>query len=167
MKTALLAVALALSSVPALAQPQKGGLLDSLKKEARSTDPATRSKAYQALLDVGPDGVAVLGEIVREKETKDVAAILALAKSPEATAFKGTLKKAIKPAQEAALAIIRDGKAYPEENHGRAGQVKVDEKVDALRKLFEQPARLFVEKTPAAQARIADFEETLRYLKLA
>lgn len=169
MRTAFLAVVLAVSTSSAsaaLALPQ-GGLLESLRREAKSADPAIRSRAYQSLLDLGHDGVVALGEVVREKEAKDVAALLALAKSPEATAFKGALKKLIKPAQDEALAAIRDRKAYPEENHGRAGQSKVDEKVDALRRLFEEPARIFIEKTPAAQARVADLEETLRYLKLA
>jgi hypothetical protein len=113
MRSALLAILLAvsaplLSGAPPAAAQSGGGLIESLKREARSTDPATRSRAYQALLDVGPDGVALLGEIVREKEAKDVAAVLALAKSPEATAFKSGLKKLIKPAQDEALAAIRD-----------------------------------------------------------
>jgi len=161
----LFAAALAVSPPPA--SPPQSGLLDSLKKEARSADPATRSKAFQALLDVGPDGIALLGDVLLEKEEKDAAAILALAKSPEASSFKSHLKKAIEPAQAEALAIIRDRTAYPDEAHGRAGQALVDEKVDALRRLWERPAEVFVEKVPAVASKFDDLEETLRYMKLA
>lgn len=75
---------------------------------------------------------------LQQKMAQKIAAVKSL---PAYMNFKRlkALKEQLNAARKAALDTIFDLKIYPDENHGIVGQPKVDEKVNAVRELWEKP----------------------------
>ncbi|GEM_PF-3639690 len=73
-----------------------------------------------------------------EKKNQKIAAVMALPAYMNFNKLKG-LKQQLNAARKEAMATIFDLKIYPDENHGIVGQSKVDEKVDAVRDLWDKP----------------------------
>ncbi|MCE9582881.1 MAG: CAP domain-containing protein, partial [Planctomycetes bacterium] len=75
------------------------------------------------------------------------------------------LKKEMIKRREEAMKVIFDKKIYPDEDHGRVGQPKVDEVVNKVRDLWEHPMEVVAKSNPAIQDLIAASEQTTAWLK--
>ncbi len=159
---------LVLSAILFLQQPTptkaEDAQLQLILRDARSSQQAVRSAAYDGLLKRGEEGKKLLVSLLREAEDKAAKDVAALPRSSEAQAFRSWQKKEIAAAREAALAIIRDPKLYPDDAHGAVGQPLVNEKVARLRELWLHPTFQFTQRVSSANAcldRVAEIDEWL------
>jgi uncharacterized protein YkwD len=75
------------------------------------------------------------------------------------------MKKDLIKRREEAMKVIFDKKIYPDENHGKVGQPKVDEVVNKVRELWEHPMEVVAKANPAIQNLIEASDQTAAWLK--
>jgi HEAT repeats/Cysteine-rich secretory protein family len=138
--------------------------LAALLSAARGKDSVARLAAYDTLSksDVGKKALL---SVLRDAEDRAAREFLALPKSGEAAEFRRWLIAEVGSAREAALAVIRDGKVYPDEAHGVVGQPIVDDKVARLREMWLRPSRFFAERVDAVNVRLYYIKEASDWLK--
>ncbi len=77
-------------------------------------------------------------DALKDKRNQKLAAVKSLPAYYNFNKLKG-LKEQLNAARKAAMETIFDLKIYPDEDHGRVGQPKVDEKVNAVKDLWDKP----------------------------
>ncbi len=75
------------------------------------------------------------------------------------------MKKELIKRREEAMKVIFDKKIYPDEDHGRVGQPKVDEVVGKVRELWDNPLEVVAKANPAIADLIAASAQTDSWLK--
>lgn len=170
--TAILSVPAGPAGVPASPAPILVGVavvqdaeLKALLRQAKSKDKATRTDAYERMIDLGFDGLDLLEPLLRDAEEKARREFLSLLKSGKASAFRKWLGKEIEKQRKEALAVIRDRKVYPDDAHGKVGQPVVDREVGELRRLWYEPGRVFIERVPEASEQLDRIRESWLYLR--
>lgn len=123
-----------------------GMLRDALRGAPEREANAARSRAERALLALRKKFIKVVDDAAKK----------------ELNQAKQERYPKLQRLRQEALAVINDTAAYPDENHGRAGQPLVDQKVNALREVWATtPASL---TDPAVQKAFEVLEVTEPWL---
>lgn len=123
----------------------------SAKKLMRELDPAKRAQGIAAMEALFQDALgqdsryAILNALFSfeaearksyEKNVRRISAAISDYDKAEQKKIRNGYLAAWEKARKEALDVIFDLKIYPDENHGKVGQPKVDEKVDVVKKVY-------------------------------
>jgi uncharacterized protein YkwD len=131
-----------------------------LLEMAKDPDPAKRLAAYEALNSKGKLGKDLLGKILFQERAKSRKKVVGYFKNNKSSIRK-KLGKYIEDRRRKARAIIFDKTIYPDANHGRSGQPKVDEAVNALRLVYETPFEFYLQKNSSVQERWEEYKKII------
>jgi len=137
------ALLLAAAACLAAEKPDARARFSAFQPKLRSASAAERQQAYQAYLNGGDEGRALLRtELLGLRK-----AMLAACREgylPASSQDKlTTVHTKLTAARKEALRVIFDKKIYPDANHGRSGQPIVDQAVDRVKAIFPVHQRAF------------------------
>jgi hypothetical protein len=137
--------------------PSPGAIAPLLRRIAEAPGAKTLEDAARdlpAALAAAPDDAAraAAARSVRENALAARGRLAARLRKDVESAFRSraaALKQELARRRESALGLIQDEAAYPEGPGGKAAQPRVDEKVAAVRELWENPLRALARMTPS------------------
>lgn len=138
-----------------------------LVRDAKDSDDKRRQKAWEALLQLGPEGAAALRPVLEAKLARDRAALEERLKGKELARLKKLVEAELVTRRQAAIACIFDPKRYPDENHGAVGQGEVDRLVGAVREVWARPVQFARQLAPELDRLAAGIEEAVVYTEAA
>lgn len=121
-----------------------------LLEMARDPDPAKRIAAYDALYAKDKVARDLLAKLLFQERSKHRERVVGYFKNNKASIRK-KLGALVEKRRQTARSIIFDKTIYPDANHGRSGQPKVDEAVNALREVYETPFEFYLGKNSTVQ----------------
>jgi uncharacterized protein YkwD len=124
--------------------------IEKLLEMARDPDAAKRTAAYEALYAKDKLAKDLLAKVLFQDRAKTRDKVIGYFKSNKSS-IRGKLASIVQERRANALKVIFDKTIYPDANHGRSGQPKVDEVVDALRAVYESPFDYYIEKSSTVQ----------------
>ncbi|MBI1850025.1 MAG: CAP domain-containing protein [Planctomycetes bacterium] len=137
--------------------------IQAIAREAHSTDPEKRTRAYAELLAAGDSGKLVLRDLLTAKEKHDAEAIESFPKTPAFASLRQRLRKEIVERRAAALSIIHDTGRYPDDAHGAVGQPEVSARVGELREVYDRPTFWLRSRVPDVESLLAPIDENHRF----
>ena len=157
---------LAPSARPAAAQDDAAkNRLKVLARDAKDQVEKTRHAAWEALLDLGEEGVAILKPIVADKMARDRKLLEERFKGAPLGLARKKVEEALVARRQTALACIFDRARYPDADHGRVGQPEVDRLVGEVAAAYDHPATFTRTALPEVEALAAGLEEDLVYFE--
>ena len=146
-----------LATLPAAAQP-RDPVLEKARQEARSEDRDKRKAAMEALIAAGEEGKVLLRPILQRQLEREIKQLRALPRSALGKKIRRLARPRLESTRKEALTVIYDRSIYPDENHGAVGQPTVDEKVNAVRAIWETPVQSLRQELPAVDRLLHDLE---------
>lgn len=134
--------------------------IEKLLEMAKDPDPAKRLAAYEALYAKDKLAKDLLAKILFQERAKSRDKVVGYFKNNKSS-IRSKLGKLIIERRAKAMKIIFDKTIYPDANHGRSGQPKVDEVVNALRAVYESPFDYYLEKSLTVKDLWASHKATL------
>lgn len=134
--------------------------VEQLLKMAKDPDPAKRIAAYEALYSRDKLARDLLAKLMFQKRAKDRDKVTGYFKNSKSS-VRQKLAALVTDRRKKALSVIFDKTIYPDANHGRSGQPKVDEVVNALRLVYETPFEYYLTKNSMVQERWEKYKETI------
>ncbi|MGE0191870.1 MAG: CAP domain-containing protein [Planctomycetota bacterium] len=131
--------------------------------DVTSTKPETRQAAYARLLAFGDHAAPRLAAALHARRAAVVES-LAGASAWTSAKTKSRLFEELEKRRAHALALIRDEQAYPYPNPDHRSQADVEERVAAVRQVWENPFELIVgwdDKLKADLAQLAEVDDVL------
>jgi uncharacterized protein YkwD len=134
--------------------------LQQLLEMARDPEAAKRLAAYDALHAKDKLARDLLAKLLFQERAKSRKKVVGYFKNNKGSIRK-KLAKYVEDRRRKARAIIFDKTIYPDANHGRSGQAKVDEAVNALRLVYETPFEFYLQKNSTVQERWEEYKKTI------
>ncbi len=134
--------------------------IQQLLEMARDPDPAKRLAAYGALHSKGKVARDLLAKLLFQERAKYRKKVVGYFTNNKGT-IRRKLAAIIGARRRKAVSIIFDKTIYPDANHGRSGQPKVDEAVNALRLVYDTPFEFYLQKNSSVQERWAEYKKII------
>lgn len=141
---------------------------DKRKRDLKSSNDSVRRSAFQSLFDEGTEGQGILRTEIPQLLSSLKTQLLSTPKKLRGPLYSALCAEALKR-RKAAYSFIMDPQKYPQANHGRAAQPKVDELVAALKSCYEDPWSVLRTKNRSLgryERRLQDYREWSKQLGL-
>ena len=140
-----------------------GKLEVALKKLDEVGGPSLAESLVKRLAAKGSDAQGRALDLVLE--TRD-AALKRIGRTQVSSSTVKELKRQLDAAREAAMKAIFDEQAYPYPNPDHKGQAEVDDLVDDVRRLWENPADSVLENTPGLQDKLEEITRLQEFVRI-